>query len=236
MKRFILIKIIIFSIIINSCQEKDDCGGPQWDIVRNYEDRYPNVVDSGGYLKLVDLPSQVNYLNNFGYTNTLVRSELKSGEISLVTDRKTIKDKCDNYNYIYSKFFPFLEVNLTSSSSLYFNHKYSIKGYSNIHTYQNIGSEFKIDEYTQITTVSLISPYFVYEYLLPLGAFKNNLPNYSYHDSLIVSGKVLKNVYHVNSDSSYFLTSKIAPQGIYYNLEAGLLGYYLSNGELWLKQ
>jgi hypothetical protein len=238
MKIFLLINMSFVFLVCSSCQKQNDgdCGGPQSDIFRNYDDSYPKVEDSLGYLRLVDLPSQINYLNNIGITNTLVRSELKSGEITSTINRTTTKEKCNNYHSTYNKVFPFLEVNLTSSSSLYFNHRYAIKGYSTIHKYQNIGPDFKIDEYAQIMTISLFSPFFVYEYLLPLGAFKNKLPNYSYHDSLIVSGKVLKDVYHVYSDSTYFLPSKVVPQGIYYNFDAGLLGYYLSNGELWIKQ
>ena len=62
-----------------------------------------------------------------------------------------------------------------------------------------------------------------------------DLSTYKYFDTITLNKKLYNQVYHVYMDSSQVNSrTDIFPRGAYYNLEKGILGFYLSNSETWL--
>ena len=64
-----------------------------------------------------------------------------------------------------------------------------------------------------------------------------NISTYKYFDTITLNNKLYNQVYHVWIDSSYVNSrTDLFPRGAYYNLEKGILGFYLSNSETWLRK
>lgn len=72
------------------------------------------------------------------------------------------------------------------------------------------------------------------EYALPIN---NPKTKYSeFRDSLSIGATVFTNVYHVYRDPATVDPRVIVPGGIYYTIQKGLVGFYLTNGETWVLQ
>ena len=64
-----------------------------------------------------------------------------------------------------------------------------------------------------------------------------DLSTYKYFDTITLNKKLYNQVYYVWMDSTHInYRSDIFPRGAYYNLEKGVLGFYLSNSETWLRK
>ncbi|MFI5220921.1 MAG: hypothetical protein ACHQK8_01250 [Bacteroidia bacterium] len=57
--------------------------------------------------------------------------------------------------------------------------------------------------------------------------------NYVHLDSVQLANKNYTDVFHVYTDSSLVDNTVIVPRGLFYAIGRGLIGFYLTNGELW---
>ena len=66
--------------------------------------------------------------------------------------------------------------------------------------------------------------------------FNNNqVSRWEKLDTLTLNNNLYHDVYRVYADTPFYNPNIILPAGIYYSQQNGLIGFYFSNGELWLK-
>lgn len=71
--------------------------------------------------------------------------------------------------------------------------------------------------------------------LPPFSGFHKD--SYKFFDSITLNKKVYKNVYHVSDSSAASeYRADIYFKGVYYNYENGILGFYFSDSETWLRK
>lgn len=68
--------------------------------------------------------------------------------------------------------------------------------------------------------------------------FNNSkISTYKYFDTITLNKKLYNQVYHVWIDSNHVnYRTDIFPRGAYYNFEKGILGFYFSDNETWLRK
>ncbi|MDP1727559.1 MAG: hypothetical protein Q8M15_12310 [Bacteroidota bacterium] len=224
----------MFVLQFFSCSKEKDNGCPMYGGKgdQEYNTNKGSLTDASLALFPSSIPATAVFKNNLGFTNLLSKSTLQK-ETRKWTDNKVyVADPCFPYFNIYTT-----SVNIESIVSIPFDqpnfyHYYSRTRHVDYFGYLNVSSKVKIDSSYEIITTSIRN----YRFLIPIGKTKNLVTNYKFYDTITISGTLFNNIYHIYSDSEYYNFNKVIPQGIYYNESEGLVGYYLSNGELWVRQ
>jgi hypothetical protein len=237
MVKFILLCCMLFSFGM-SCNIKysdDECFGAVSEDRSIINDIGP-LTDSSLLLFPNNLPTSISFKSSFNQLNLLEKNNLKSGKYTWTYHTEIKKVPCAEIREFYKKSVSHESIDFIPISQPNFFHTYSRTRYIEYQDYLNLNAAVKLDTTFEIVTVTLKAPYKSYSFIVPLGDVGKLLTNYTYFDSLTFSGISFNNIYHIYADSANYDINKIAPQGLYYNPNEGLVGYYLSNGELWVKQ
>lgn len=236
--RFMLV-LFFFICLWSSCDKQDgiDCTGGGY----NSKDLYFNydigaLTDSSLLIFPNNLPTSSTFKNNFNNVNILGKSDLIVGKKTWTYYTEKIKTPCNEYQNIYTKSVSHQTVELIPINQPNFYHRYSRTRYIEYQNYQNYNPKIMLDNTYEIITVTLVSPLSGYTFILPVGDVSKKLTNYIYYDTITISGFLFNNIYHIYADSANYDANKVVPQGLYYHQNDGLVGYYLSSGELWTKQ
>lgn len=82
-----------------------------------------------------------------------------------------------------------------------------------------------------ILSVIISTPSGQTEFPLPFNS--NVYGKYKYFDTLLLNNNLFFNVINSYIDTSNIQKNQVIPVGIYYSTNAKLIGFYLSNGEIW---
>jgi hypothetical protein len=235
--KYHLIYYLSFCLLI-SCNKQDEINCSEIEYSQDISFSYDIGALTDASLSIFpnNLPTSSTFKNNFNQINTLAKSNLMMGKNTWIYHSEIKKEPCYEYKKLYNKSVTYEAINLVPVTQPNFLLSYARTRYIKFQNYQNLNSETELDSTYEIVTVTLSAPLNSYSFIVPLGDVSQKLENYIYYNTITISGASFNNIYHIYSDSMHYNTNKIVPQGLYYNENEGLVGYYLSNGELWIKQ
>jgi len=232
----ILFCYLMFFLGIACNRDRIDCSGGQRTPDVTYNHDLGALTDSSLVLFPNNLPASSTFKNNFNHVNLLSKTELKGGNKTYTYFTKTTERPCYDYKETYIKNVSFQFINLEPMSQPNFIHSYTRTRYIEFLNYLNLNPKIYLDSTYEIVSVTLNSPFNSYAFIVPIGKVKDKLTNYTYFDTLTLSGVSFNNIYHIFADSTNYDRNKVAPQGLYYHKNEGLVAFYLSSGELWVRQ
>lgn len=162
------------------------------------------------------------FVNSNGFVMHYKFAGIQKNETREEVGREYVSDDCGFMNYkseyvnIEQKTHKFTAVNLN------FSYSYVRKAvYSEDTT--------KAQQNSDILSITINNTFFD----LPIN--NEHVPRWEKRDSMTLGNKLEYDVYRVYLDTGGQNQNIIVPAGIYYTKKKGLIGFYFSNGELWLK-
>ncbi|MEI6508111.1 MAG: hypothetical protein WCO54_06470 [Bacteroidota bacterium] len=235
MKRIVtFLTILIFA----SCIKKSDCGGNDViecngnDIGARNNLGFLILKDSSKVWLNEDTLNQLDYLNNNGhstpikFTNKTIKNILQpyiyGDSVYSSPCCPVLRDHYTDYGTVQSE-----QLNF---KGLYLPYNFSLIRQSVINTPKNIfDSTHKFTGY-DVFSIQLNNINFPLPFNNPSAKF------YNYYDSLNLNGQLFYHVYKVFVDPLTVNPNSITVNGAYYSLSKGMIGFYLTNGETWIKK
>ena len=233
MNRIITILVIL---TISSCT-KSDCGGDVADCSGRYMYARKklgilNLNDSSKVWLNEDTINQLNYVNNNGHstvikftnrtTNTSIQPFIYGDSVYSGPCCSRIDDSYYDYGTIQSE-----QINY---KGLYLPYNFSLIRQSVINTPKYIfDTTHKFTGY-DVFSIQLNNINFPLPFNNPSAKF------YNYYDTLNLNGQLFYHVYKVFVDPLTVNPNSITVNGAYYSLSKGMIGFYLTNGETWIKK
>lgn len=229
---------VFFVLFFSSCSKESgvDCfgGGSQRDKIFEYS--VGVLSDSSKILLPKNFDESYTFTNNLGMVNSLAKGIFISGTKVVNYSNVTKKTVCYSYNEIYNKSIPYYKLVYTPQFSPNFYHEYKSTIFNKNYNFLNVSENLLFDSTYEIVAIELNNSFNNYSFVIPTGKIVDKLTNFSHRDSITIINKKFYDIFEIYADSVNYNINKIIPFGIYYNLNKGLVGYYLSNGETWVKQ
>ncbi|MFN4082906.1 MAG: hypothetical protein ACK4K9_04685 [Bacteroidia bacterium] len=226
--------MIIFLISLYGCQKYDyqHCmGSYSIDRLEKSLGTIPLKDSNLFWISYDTIPKTIFRNNNNGASFEFIRLNEKKTVSHIKTNislGEYKKDECEKYilYYYYS----------TLSQSVDFESKFVRYTYSRFNYLKNYKFTDSVFSYQSDEKLYLdLNFNYNYRYRFEIQFPESNYKNCFYYDTLNLGGKTFNKIYQVYVDSAKVDFNYVTPLGFYYTKDYGLIGYYFSNGELWLK-
>jgi len=231
--------IILTVFLLSSCGQSDGpcdggggCGGNYYNYARKNLGLL-NLNDSSKVWMNEDTVNQIKYVNNNGHTTYIkfynrttstAMQPFKYGDTTYSRPPccSSITDDFYDYGTVYSE--------QTNYNGIDLPYNFSLIRTSVINTPISV-----FDSTKKFTGYDVFSIKFNdYTFQLP---FNNpSAKFYNFYDSIQLNGALFYKIYKVYNDPITMDPTFITISGAYYSLSNGIIGFYLSNGETWVKK
>ncbi len=185
-------------------------------------------------LNFIDSNPSINFKNTSGFTTTYMLREISNNysKQPLLYNQYTTPSECfDHYTYscydyatIESQYFKYY------SSKIPLNFFYKRESF----VIKDNEDSLKIGRFQNgfdKVSIFITTPNIEIEFQLPYGGPMIN--KWKILDSISLNNLTFYNVHSIFNDTAKLPKNQIIPAGIYYTQEKKLIGFYLSNGEVW---